>query len=355
MIIARSISVSFHYDNLLWRETLPGCGLAYIVFDQNIAKHEIASRLKNCDRKVDADQGALKRVLQNRQMLMFRLGDQAMNFKTILAPIGVNHLENDLKQAIVFSEATQAHLSVLVVAMAAPPPVGGYGEIVSAAWLEEREGDLAKLADAVEMAKASLSQSGLSHDVHDLYTEYAWAGEDIAPRALYADLVLVGARAATDLQFSKRVIDGALFQSPTALLFNPTDRPATIAPRSIMIAWNSRMEAARAVQQALPLLKAADEVHVTMIDPTETASRNGEEPGADVATYLARHGISVVVDVLSGQGKGVAQMLARHAVDVQADLAVMGAYGHSRLREFVFGGVTRTMLETARLPIFWGH
>ncbi|ENN85262.1 hypothetical protein RHSP_54571 [Rhizobium freirei PRF 81] len=318
-------------------------------------KHEIASRFTSCDRKVDADQGALERVRQYREMLVLRLGDQAMNFRTILAPIGVNHLEKDLRQAIVFSEAAQAHLSILVVAMAAPPPVGGYGEFVSAAWLEEREGDLTKLADAVETAKASLSQSGLSYDVQDLYTEYAWAGEDIAPCALYADLVLVGAGAAADVQFSKRVIDGALFQSPTALLFNPTDRPATMTPRSIVVAWNSRMEAARAVQQALPLLKAAEEVHVTMIDPTETASSNGEEPGADVAAYLARHGISVVVDVLSGQGKGVAQMLAQHAVDVQADLLVMGAYGHSRLREFVFGGVTRTMLETAKLPIFWGH
>ncbi len=278
-----------------------------------------------------------------------------MNFKTILAPIGVNLLEKDLRQAVAFSEAAQAHLSVLVVAMAPPPPIGGYGELVSTAWLEERESDLAKLAGAVETVKASLSRSGLSYDVQDLYTEYAWAGEDIASRALYADLVLVGAQAAVDSQFTKRVIDGALFQSPTALLFNPTDRPATMTPRSVMIAWNSRMEAARAVQQALPLLKAAGEVHVTMIDPTETAFVNGEEPGADVAAYLARHGIAVLVDVLSGQGKGVAQMLAQHAVDVQANLLVMGAYGHSRLREFVFGGVTRTMLETARLPILWGH
>ena len=288
-------------------------------------------------------------------MLVLGHGDQAMDFRTILAPIGVTHLEKDLKNAIALGQAAEAHLTVLVVAMAAPPPIGGFGEVVSAAWLEEREGDLTKLADAVQIAKASLEQSGLSYDVQDLYTEYAWADEDIAQHALYADLVLVGAQAAADFQFTKRVIDGALFQSPTALLFNPADQTVTIAPRSVLVAWNSRMEAARAVRQALPLLKTAEEVHVTMIDPVERASSNGEEPGADVAAYLARHGVSVSVDVLSSQGKGVAQMLAQHAVDVRADLVVMGAYGHSRFREFVFGGVTRTMLETAKLPVFWGH
>jgi nucleotide-binding universal stress UspA family protein len=288
-------------------------------------------------------------------MRMFERGDTAMRYKTILAPVGVNHLEEDLRQAIALSETVEAHLSVLVVAMAAPPPIGGYGEVVSAAWLEEREGDIAKLAGQVEVAKDSLKRSDLSCDVQDLYAEYAWAGEDIAQRALYADLVLIGPKAAADQQFAKRIVDGALFQSPAPLLFNPTDRPVTLTPRSVLIAWNSKMEAARAVQQALPLLQAAEEVHVTMIDPVGTAISNGEEPGADIAAYLARHGVSVVIDVLPSEGRGVSAMLQQHAIDVSADLMVMGAYGHSRLREFIFGGVTRSMLETAKLPIFWGH
>ncbi|GAC1043175.1 universal stress protein [Rhizobium sp. No.120] len=278
-----------------------------------------------------------------------------MRYKTILAPVGVNHWEDDLRQAIALSETVEAHLSVLVIAMAAPPPIGGFGEVVSAAWLEEREGDIAKLARQAETVKDRLKQSGLSHDVQDLYAEYAWAGEDIAQRALYADLVLVGPQAAADEQFAKRIIDGALFQSPAPLIFNPTDHYATLAPQSVLIAWNSRIEAARAVQQALPLLQAAREVHVTMVDPVGTAVSNGEEPGADIAAYLARHGVSVTVDVLPGEGRGAATILQQHAVDVGADVMVMGAYGHSRLRELIFGGVTRSMLETTKLPIFWGH
>lgn len=278
-----------------------------------------------------------------------------MRYKTILAPVGVNQFQEDIKNAIAVGQSAEAHLAVTVVALAAPPPVGGYAEIISAAWLEERQGDLAKLADQVEIAKDMLEASGLSYDVQDLYTEFAWADEDIAKRALYADLTLVGRQAAQDQDLCKRILDGALFQSPTPVLFNPVDRIPNLTPRSVLIAWDSRMEAARAVQQALPMLQTAGEVHVTLIDPIATESNSGEEPGADIATYLARHGVSVAVDVLSSGGRTVDETLKQHAVDVAADLVVMGAYSHSRLREIIFGGVTQAMLETAKLPIFWSH
>ncbi|MFS8116212.1 universal stress protein [Rhizobium jaguaris] len=278
-----------------------------------------------------------------------------MRYKTILVPVGVNHFQEDLENAIALGQSAEAHLAVTVVALAAPPPVGAYAEVISAAWLEEREGDVAKLADQVAVAKDMLKASGLSYDVQDLYTEFAWADEDIARRALYADLTLVGRQATQDQDLCKRILDGALFQSPTPVLFNPLDRIASLTPRSVLIAWDSQMEAARAVQLALPILQTASEVHVTMIDPVATESGSGEEPGADIATYLARHGVPVAVDVLSSGGRTVDETVKQHAVDVAADLIVMGAYSHSRLREIIFGGVTQAMLETAKLPIFWSH
>lgn len=275
-----------------------------------------------------------------------------MRYKIILAVLGVNHFQEDLKNAIATSQSIEAHLSTVIIAMAAPSPGGSYAEVISTAWLEERQGDIEKLAKQAETAKEMLKASGLSFDVQDIYTEFAWADEDVADRALYADLTLVGRQAGQDEDLFKRILDGALFQSPAPLLFNPTDQAANLAPRSVLVAWNSRMEVARAVQQALPALQAASEVHVTLIDPVATSYASGEEPGADVATYLARHGVPVAVDVLSSAGRPVDEVLKQHAVDVGAELLVMGAYSHSRLRERIFGGVTRSMFETARLPIF---
>ena len=88
-----------------------------------------------------------------------------------------------------------------------------------------------------------------------------------------------------------------------------------------------------------------------LVDPAEGESGHGAEPGADVATYLACHGAKVTVDRLPSQGKTIAAMLRQHAEDTAAELLVMGAYGHSRLRERIFGGVTKSMLDSATLPI----
>jgi nucleotide-binding universal stress UspA family protein len=278
-----------------------------------------------------------------------------MDYRTILAVVGVNHFDEDIRNAITISQSVEAHLTAVVLAMAAPPPIGSYAEVVSAAWLEERQGDMEKLARQTDAIKAALASSGLSHDVQDVYTEFAWADEDVAERALYADLTLIGRQAGEDEDLCKRILGGALFQSPSPVLFNPTGRVATLSPRSVLVAWDSRAEAGRAVRQALPVLKAASEVRVTLVDPVAAASRNGEEPGADIALYLARHGVTVSVDVLSSSGRSVGETLKQHAVDVSAELFVMGAYGHSRLRQRIFGGVTRSMIEEAELPIFWGH
>jgi nucleotide-binding universal stress UspA family protein len=92
-----------------------------------------------------------------------------------------------------------------------------------------------------------------------------------------------------------------------------------------------------------------------MVDPSAALRASGEEPGADIAAYLARHGINVTVDTLPSAGRSVVQVLQQHAVDVASDVIVMGAYGHSRLRELVFGGVTRSMLEAARPPVLMAH
>ena len=118
-----------------------------------------------------------------------------------------------------------------------------------------------------------------------------------------------------------------------------------------MVAWDSRLEASRAVREALDLLVAADDVRLVLVDPVAGEMHQGVEPGADAAAYLARHGAKVTVDRLPSEGRTVAEILCRHAVDCSADLLVMGGYGHSRLRERLFGGVTKSMIEDQPLPI----
>lgn len=277
-----------------------------------------------------------------------------MTYKTILLIIGVNDQENDLAAAADLSAAAGAHLSVLVVQLAAPPPVGDYAEL-SVAWLDERAEDMKQLDDAVRRARATLKDLGISFDANGIYCETAWADDDVGSRARYADVTLIGASLQTDPSLRNRAIDGALFYSARPVLLATSRQSVTLRPKKILLAWNSTIESARAAREAMELMESAEEVNVVLVDPSAAPARNGEEPGADIATYLARHVVNVTVDRLPSAGRRVEEVLNQHAIDTSADLIVMGAYGHTRLRERIFGGVTKAMIERPIVPVLMVH
>jgi nucleotide-binding universal stress UspA family protein len=275
-----------------------------------------------------------------------------MTFKTVLTITDPDLGNGDLKLAADLCEESAAHLAVLAVAFAAPPPIGEYAAVISDAWLQERQADMDNLRKCVESATAFLSSRAVSSDVSSEYHEETSADEAIGRRARYADLILLGPQLLSRSMLAGKVLEGGLFSSGKPLLLVPEGAAASLKPRRVMIAWDSRIEASNAVSRAMDLLSAADEVRVVLVDPIKGEIGQGAEPGADIATYLARHGVKVTVDRLSSQGRSVADTLRQHMVDMSADLLVMGAYGHSRLRERIFGGVTRSMIENPHLPVF---
>jgi nucleotide-binding universal stress UspA family protein len=283
-----------------------------------------------------------------------RKGELTMAIKTVLSVLDVNRFDNDLKSAVDFCRTHDAHLTALIVSMCTAPPVGAYS-VLSAVWLQDQQREIDALAEKAADTRALLGRSEMSYDVQEVYTEFAWADQDIAERALYADLVLIGPQATRNEELRRRVIDGALFQSPTPMLVNPSSKTMGLAPKAILLAWDSSDEAARAARQSIDFLQAADSVHVTLVDPLASSSVNGEEPGADVATFLARHGVKVNVDRVASGGRRVDETLRQHALDISADMIVMGAYNHPRLQQRLFGGVTRSMLEDSDIPLFLAH
>jgi nucleotide-binding universal stress UspA family protein len=275
-----------------------------------------------------------------------------MAFKTILTVAGAEQAHGDLELAARLCEQAGAHLSVLVLAMAAPPPIGEYAAVISDAWLQERQADMKHLSDRAGEVTSFIAASAVSGDVSNEYVELAWADETIGRRARYADLTLAGPDILSSDTLKEKVVEGALFGSGKPLLLVPAGIEPTFSPRRVLIGWDGRIEASRAVREALDMLRAAQEVRVALVDPERGEETHGEEPGADLAAYLARHGVKVTVDRLPREGNSVANVLRRHATDTAAEMIVMGAYGHSRLRERIFGGVTRSMIENPTLPIF---
>ena len=142
-----------------------------------------------------------------------------------------------------------------------------------------------------------------------------------------------------------------LLASGAPIFVVPNDwKPEPIGNR-ILVGWNTSCEARRAVADALPFLVAAQSVTLLVVDPKKRADRHGEEPGAETALYLAHHGARVDVAQVSSNGRLVADIILSYAADHGMDLIVIGAYSHARSVEMVFGGVTRTLLMQARIPV----
>ncbi|WP_274626598.1 universal stress protein [Arvimicrobium flavum] len=274
-----------------------------------------------------------------------------MTYRTVLTVTGLDLGDGDVELAAAVCSESDAHLSVLVVALAAPPPIGEYAAMVSDPWLQERQSDLDRLEQRTSAVSALLASREISSDVVSDYPEEAWGDDVIGRRARYADIVLLGPEMLSGGALKDKAIEGVLFSSGKPMLLVPRGFTPSLRPKRVAIAWDSRLESSNALSSSLKLLRTAEDVHLVLVDPREGEEGHGAEPGADAATYLARHGIKVTVDRLPSQGRTVAATLRQHAIDMAADLLVMGAYGHSRLRQRIFGGVTKSMLEELPLPV----
>lgn len=274
-----------------------------------------------------------------------------MTFRTLLTVTGPDQGEGDLKLAADLCEQIDAHLSVLVLELAAPPSGGEYAAVVSPAWLEERQAELKRFEKRISDVAGFLFKSAVSADMCDDYPDNGWADDVIGRRARYADLTILGPGLRASPALRDKVIQGTLFSSGKPILLVPEGSRPTLKPKRVLVAWDARLESSRAVREALDMLKGAEEVCLVMVDPIQDEFHHGAEPGADAATYLARHGVKATVERLPSSNHSVADVLRQHAIDVAAELMVMGAYGHSRLRERIFGGVTKSMLEGQSLPI----
>jgi nucleotide-binding universal stress UspA family protein len=278
-----------------------------------------------------------------------------MQARTILSVIGVDHDGADLFAAAELAQQSGLHLNAIVISCVPPPPIGDLvGQTYSTyafAWEEENARVNARAAEL----RGRLSDRDLRADVQPVYCLTENVDEEVAKRASYSDLTLVGGEMLRDDHLLKRVLDGALFASPAPVILAADAGKINLAPKTVLVAWNSTIEAASALRQSLDMLAKAENVHVVLIDPTARPYAMGEEPGADVATFLSRHGVKVTVETLASGDRDPAIVLQRHASDIGAGLIVMGAYGHSRLRERLFGGTTQTMLKHIGTPVLMGR
>ena len=177
----------------------------------------------------------------------------------------------------------------------------------------------------------------------------------IVQAARYADLVVVS-------QGQDQTIGDTPFEQPADIV-EQAGRPVLILSRAwrnqplgrrIAAAWDGSREAVRALTDALPLLRRAEQVDLLVFNSRARPVAHGEEPGADIGLWLTRHGVRVQV-IRDTVDIDIGSALLSRIADLGSDLVVMGGFGHSRLRESLFGGVTRTMLESMTVPVVMSH
>lgn len=176
--------------------------------------------------------------------------------------------------------------------------------------------------------------------------------QSAALNALHSDLVIVGGPKLSGLP-REWSAEGLLLATGVPFLLLPEYWTGPAAEH-VMVAWNASREARRAIADALPLLVGALSVTILVVDPQKN-SRHGEEPGADVALYLSRHGAQVVVEQGRSNGEPVADVILGFAKRHNSDLIVVGAYSHARTAEIILGGVTRRLLRDTAVPLLIAH
>jgi nucleotide-binding universal stress UspA family protein len=283
------------------------------------------------------------------------------------APLSIDKGTAELGEIVVFIDGrteaagilefagmlAQEHEARLISAFMQPEPIVTPAETFSRGkgMQSTIEGHQAQLERIEADHRAKFDDIARRHGIRSEWRSLPYLSSEVGVHAYYADLVVIARPESVGQTAGPPGLAESLVLSSgrPIIMFPPHVTVSRV--RRILVAWNPTREAIRAVADALPLLVKAEAVEVLVVDHQRHPEGHGQEPGADIARHLARHGAQVEVRRLTSGGKDVGPLLLSQAVAFSANLLVMGAYGHTQLREWVFGGVTRTVLYEAGLPV----
>ncbi len=274
-----------------------------------------------------------------------------MGYKTILTVISTEGQQGQMDAAIDMARREDAHLDVFCLGVD-HSQTGYYYAGASAYVFQESIDKAMASAEALETAaRARLDREDIRWSVESAVAQVGGLTTLIGMRARFSDLVVLtrpyGEDAPPD---GEAVTEAALFEGRAPVLISPNRGLPQGFGRKVMIAWNQTEEAMTAVRRAMPFLTAADSVEITVIDPSPHGPERSD-PGGALCQMLTRHGVNASIAVLARTMPTTSEILGHRAIEIGADLIVMGAYGHSRFREAILGGTTRSMLGKTGLPI----
>ena len=277
--------------------------------------------------------------------------------KDIIVNLGLNGVTDAHDPAVDYaiSLAGKFDAHVLGLAFAYEPIIpGAVMGGIPPEFIESQRAESDKKANAaIARFEAAAKQAGISAESRTISSSVSGASDLLGRLARRFDMVVVG-QPDRELGTPDDVLDeAALFESGRPVVFVPFIQKGDLKLDRIMVCWDGSRAATRAIADSLPILQKAKQVEIVMV--ASKAATGDEIAGVDLGQHLARHGLKVDVKRITSPDIDVASTILSHAADSGADMIVMGGYGHSRLREFVLGGVTKTILETMTVPVLMSH
>lgn len=274
-----------------------------------------------------------------------------MAFKDIL--VHVDHstaCAARVDAALALAQTHDAHLTGLYVVEIFTVPA--YAEVpIGREVIEEAQRAMWARADEAKASfEAAAARAGTNAEWRSLEGELVGT---LSEQGRYFDVVVVGQSNPDDAEdVSAGLADRLVLEMGRPVLVIPYIGTHEKIGERVLVAWNARREAVRAINDALPLLQNAAKVDVMVINPSGV---EGDLPAADISLHLARHNVKAEAQSITAEDIDAGNLLLSRAADADTDLIVMGAYGHSRFRETVLGGVTRHMLRHMTVPVFMSH
>ncbi len=265
--------------------------------------------------------------------------------------LGANDPAGDF--AISIADSFKAH--VLGVAFSYEPIIPGSvmggipPEIIES---QRRESD-EKARAAIARFDAAANRAAVAAESRIISASVSGAAEQLGRLGRRFDLVVVGQAQRDEASAAEVVDEGVLFDSGRPVIFVPYIQKAGLKLDRVMVCWDGSRAATRAIADAMPFLKKSKQVEIVMVSAKKP--KDDEIAGADLGQHLARHGLKVDVKRITSTETDVSSTILSYAADSSTDLIVMGGYGHSRLREFILGGVTRGLLESMTVPVLMSH
>ena len=255
--------------------------------------------------------------------------------------------------AVSVAEAFDAHVAAIAFAhdpVLPPTLMGG----IPADFIESQRAEAEAAAGAaIARFEEAARRAGVSAESRMLAASIAEASDQFGRIARRFDLAVVGQAEPDKAMPEELIAETALFESGRPVLLVPYIQKSGLKLGRVLVCWDGSRAAARAAADAMPFLARAEAIQVLVVSGER--GKSNEIPGADIGQHLARHDLKVDVKGIVATESDVANTILSYAADAAADLIVMGGYGHSRLREFILGGVTRGILEAMTVPTLMAH